>query len=584
MKFIRKHRVLILLLLILALAFFFRFWRLDVTPPGLYPDEAMNGNNALEAMETGNYKVFYPENNGREGLFINLIALSFRVFGPHIWSIRLVSAIFGFLTVLGLYFLTKELFRTTNIALLSTFFLAISFWHTNFSRIGFRGIMVPFCLVWSFYFFLFSLRSESERSKDEAEQIENREPAEVIRRSETKAENEGGSSRFRKSKLISLVLAGVFFGIGFHTYISFRVAILILGVILLTEFLKYWKKNKPKKINWSWLWKKFYLKDGWWKWDLLILVIILVALPLGIYFMQNPESFMGRAGDVSIFNIEHPFKELGLSILKTLGMFNIYGDGNWRHNFSGSPQLLWPIGILFLMGLGVISKKLINSIRQKKFFSSNNVTCYVLCVIWFMVMLLPCFLSAEGVPHALRAIGVIPVVYIFAALGFYWLLGLHKYIAHKKIPLICCVSSIIFFIILACVQYDKYFIRWGRRPETQGAFTQKFVGIGNLLNTLEGDQLGLVIVNEGGTPIPIKPELTINYYEGKTIPMPAQTVMFITHKKSNIKFILPEDIEKIIIDNRRTVIFPMAPNEELFNQLKQKFPQGIREENAYKIY
>jgi len=156
MKFIKNHQALILLLLILALAFFFRFWQLDSTPPGLYPDEAIHGNNALESIETGDYKVFYPENNGREGLFINLIALSFRIFGPHIWTIRLFSAIFGFLTVLGLYLLTKQLFiddkRGTKIALLAAFFLSISFWHVNFSRIGFRGIMVPFCLVWSFYF------------------------------------------------------------------------------------------------------------------------------------------------------------------------------------------------------------------------------------------------------------------------------------------------------------------------------------------------------------------------------------------------------------------------------------------------
>lgn len=40
-------------------------------PPGLYPDEAMNGNNALEANRTGDYKTFYPDNNGREAIFIH---------------------------------------------------------------------------------------------------------------------------------------------------------------------------------------------------------------------------------------------------------------------------------------------------------------------------------------------------------------------------------------------------------------------------------------------------------------------------------------------------------------------------------
>ena len=53
-----------LLLIILIIASFFRLYNLSGTnsvPPGLYPDEAINGNNASEALDTGNFKVFYPK-------------------------------------------------------------------------------------------------------------------------------------------------------------------------------------------------------------------------------------------------------------------------------------------------------------------------------------------------------------------------------------------------------------------------------------------------------------------------------------------------------------------------------------------
>jgi len=173
-----KKKVLIFLFIILAIAVFFRFWQLDSIPPGLYPDEAINGNEAALALESKDFRIFYPENNGREGLFINLIALSFSIFGISVWAMKLVPAIIGLLTVLGLYFLVKELFKdlrittkdgkrepTSNnlppaeiIALLSSFFLAVSFWHINFSRIGFRAILTPFCLVWGFYFLLRATR------------------------------------------------------------------------------------------------------------------------------------------------------------------------------------------------------------------------------------------------------------------------------------------------------------------------------------------------------------------------------------------------------------------------------------------
>ncbi|MEK9147933.1 MAG: hypothetical protein AAB650_00675, partial [Patescibacteria group bacterium] len=70
----RLRPEILILLAILILGAGFRFYLLPSVPPGLYPDEAANGNNAREALETGNFKVFYPENNGREGLFINIQA------------------------------------------------------------------------------------------------------------------------------------------------------------------------------------------------------------------------------------------------------------------------------------------------------------------------------------------------------------------------------------------------------------------------------------------------------------------------------------------------------------------------------
>ncbi len=79
------------LILIIIIAGFLRLYQINQLPPGLYPDEAMNGNNALEALSNTDFsakggpalgwKVFYPENNGREGLFINIQAISVAFFG-----------------------------------------------------------------------------------------------------------------------------------------------------------------------------------------------------------------------------------------------------------------------------------------------------------------------------------------------------------------------------------------------------------------------------------------------------------------------------------------------------------------------
>ena len=322
-------------LVILAVAVFFRLYALDTTPPGLYPDEAMNGSNALIANSTGDYKLFYPENTGREGLFINLQALSIKLFGIHPWALRGVSAVIGILTVIGLYFLTRNLFDR-HIAALSSFLMAISFWHVNFSRIGFRAIMLPFVLVWGFYFLWKGLRN---------------------------------------SRLMDFLWSGVFFGLGFYTYTSYRIAPLIVLIV----FLNYWLFLRKDFSHSGYEHARNKLWAGF---ATIFLVTLFVALPLGWYFFTHPDNFMQRGG-LSVFAQTEPLKELATSVIRTLGMFNFAGDCNPRHNIACAPMLPWPIGILFLIG---IIKEFWHWISRKHGHLSP---AHTLLFAWFFVMLLP---------------------------------------------------------------------------------------------------------------------------------------------------------------------------------------------------
>ena len=522
------------LLIILVIAGFFRLWQLNSIPSGLYPDEAINGNNALSALKSHSFKVFYPENNGREGLFVNLISLSFSVFGISIWSIRIVSAIIGILTVPGLYLLTKELFQVSgfrfqvsrSIALVSSFFLAISFWHINFSRIGFRGILVPFILVFSFYFLLNGLKNQ---------------------------------------RRLPLIIGGIFFGLGFYTYTVFRLAVLLLFLVLLFWFFTY-KKQKLMKI---------FLLSAF----CFLLSAFIAALPIGIYFLQNPEDFLGRASGVSIFsqNFNPPFSQLqalGLSFIKHLGMFNFAGDFNWRHNLPGSPQLLWPIGVLFLIGFFISAKKIFKKSNwQSKTYQSLFPFYFLLSA--FFTMLLPSILTFEGIPHALRSIGVIPAIYIFSALGYWYLYQwLNLNIKNKKLVILCWT---VFLLTIGILQYDKYFIKWAKNPEVKNAFSENYVEMGKYLNSISAKVQKYVIANQPGVPVP--------YPNG--IPMPAQTVMFIENEKyknPQAIYLLPQDLKRIKI-KKETIIIPMKYDKNLFNELSRQFPKGkIKEKNKFCVY
>ena len=516
---ISKKKAIIFLLIIIAVAAFFRLWQLNTIPPGLYPDEAINGNDALSSLQNHNFKVFYPENNGREGFFIWLIALSFWLFKPSIWAFRIVPSLLGILTVFGLYLLTKELFsyyrqnRSRCIALLASFFLAISFWHINFSRIGFRAILVPFSLVFGFYFLF---------------------------------------KGFRLKKYYNLIISGLFLGLGFYSYIAYRFVVLLLMIALAGWWLIY----KNEKLKKRFLLSTFYL----------LLSTFIIALPIGIYFLLNPAQFFGRAAGVSILSQGNPIYNLGKSLILHLGMFNFHGDGNWRHNFSGSPELLWPVGILFLIGFILLIKNLIISLKNKN-YSLLLSSSFLLS--WFFIMLLPGVLSYEGIPHSLRVLGVVPVVYIFSALAAYWLYEKIK-ISFKtkylRIGLYACLSILLLSIAIA--QFDKYFFQWAKKPETESAFAKNYVKIGKYLNSLPGNIQKYVVVNQGGVPVP---------YPNGT-PMPAQTPIFLERMKfGQIRaiYILPNNLDKIKINkNKETIVVPLQPNLNLFASLHYKFSAG----------
>ena len=145
---------IVLAALIVLGALFLRTYKLSTLPPGVYPDESVNGIDAITANANHNWQLFYTNNNGREGLFMNLIALGFSLFGVSVVTLKMWSVLFGTLTVLGMTLLGEELLASRRAGLIAGFLTATSFWAINFSRIGFRAIMLPFVLVFSIFFLI----------------------------------------------------------------------------------------------------------------------------------------------------------------------------------------------------------------------------------------------------------------------------------------------------------------------------------------------------------------------------------------------------------------------------------------------
>ncbi|TSD02075.1 MAG: hypothetical protein Athens071424_199 [Parcubacteria group bacterium Athens0714_24] len=513
---IKKYN-LIFIVLIMAVAIFLRFYDLKTAPPGLYSDEAMNGANTLEVIEAPgglwkNIKAFFPDNNGREGLFIDIQAIAVKYLGNEAWVLRLVSAIFGSLTVWGLYLLTKELFNKESVALLASLFLATSFWHINFSRIGFRAIMAPFFLCWGLWL-VFVLR--------------------------------------RKPNWLLGLFSGFVFSLGFNSYISYRMAPLLL-------IFPLWPLLKNKKI----LALVFF-----------VIGVCLAVYPLANYYFAHPQDFLGRTSQISIFSAASPILELAKNIIITIGMFLVVGDFNWRHNIAGNPELWWPMAILFLIGIIISVKK----IRKKE----EPVASYWLLVTWLVIMLLPVVISDEGLPHALRSIVVAPVAMIFAALGSVWLiekisawLKTQKEKYPEKIRQLSRIkfelNVLLFaFLIVFCINtYKQYFWDWAARPEVASSFNKDMADLGNYLNRAPIGIKKYVIANSDG--------------DSQILPMQTLPIMFLSdtylkqkQDEKDIYYILPKDIDNFIKEansERSIQIFMMKNDPQLRKKLSEAIP------------
>jgi 4-amino-4-deoxy-L-arabinose transferase-like glycosyltransferase len=495
---------------ILIIATFLRFYHLTTTPPGLYPDEAMDGNNAVEAAETNHFQPFYIEDNGREGLYVNIIAVFLKawpIYEP--WVVRLPAAIAGVLTVWGIYMLVAELFGDGP-GLLAAFLLATSFWHIMFSRIGFRAILAPLLLVWALYLLIKAFRA----------------------------------TKGARSAWWYAIGAGIVYSLGFYTYIAYRVTPLLF--LLFIPF--------------------FHTKPGFWKKTALFIVAtFIVALPIGLYFAQHPADFFGRTAQISVTNAPNPLYNFAVNITKEALMFNWHGDYNWRQNVSGAPELFWPVGILFLLGIAVAAWSLWKSWRKRKNIAANapvammdsNDTptrelfppfALLLTFAWIALGILPAAASDEGIPHALRSILALPPAMIFAAIGGVWLYGIMKTRWHWH-PALTKSIAVVFLIVVGVFGYVDYFIVWAKNSNVPGSFNADYVTLGRQINALPTDTPKYVVVNAGGVL-------------ERGIPTPAETVMFITHSftqtdmtATHIHYLLP---------NQTSSIPAGTPSEDVF--------------------
>ncbi len=150
--------------LIFFLALFLRTVNLGDHPPGLTWDEAGLGYNAYSILKTGRDEfgkflpiIFKSFGDYKPGVYVYLTVPSVALFGLTEFAVRLPSALFGALAVIGIYLLTNLLFPGKKIGYIAALMLAIMPWHLHFSRGGWEVNVFVTLIIFATYFLLLSL-------------------------------------------------------------------------------------------------------------------------------------------------------------------------------------------------------------------------------------------------------------------------------------------------------------------------------------------------------------------------------------------------------------------------------------------
>jgi sugar lactone lactonase YvrE len=278
-----------------------RLFSLDNVPPGLWFDEAQNGIVAQRLLAPdAPHPTFIGDLTQMGALYFYVLGVVLKFAGTDIWPLRLLPALAGAITVPMIYLIAARLYGS-RAGLAAAGVLMVSAWNITFSRFGMVSmttvaldVAVYLCMV----------------------------------------------QALRTGRLGYYAGAGVLLGLAMQGYYVSRLVPLVLLVLLAHQLIG----TRLRLLR--------AIRVG-----IVVFAVgaLLAFLPVGLFAIQQPDTFSGRVSTVSVLNpeVNHGDPNVVIDNLnKHLLMFNFRGDANGRHNLPGAPMLDDLTAALFFIGLG----------------------------------------------------------------------------------------------------------------------------------------------------------------------------------------------------------------------------------------
>jgi hypothetical protein len=422
---------------IVAVAVVYRLWQLDTIPPGFHFDESFEGLEAWRILVDSTYRPIFLEGNfGVPPLNAYFNALTFGVasiFGvaPGPVAMRTTAAIVGVVGVLAIYGMAAELRLHdprgrlgASFPLFAAATLAIVRWHVHFSRMGIEPIFVP--LEWTLAIWLL-LRG------------------------------------WRTGSFLSFAGCGGVVAATLYTYQGAWVIPIIVAMsgLLLALGSRGTLSGAEGRRRLTGL----AVAAG---------VALVLAAPLLLYFVRNPELLLLRPSQISVAgSTDSPAdNSVWASAWFTLRMywpFGATGDMDPRRNLPGEPVLTLWLAFPFFAGL-VLSFLRIRS------------TAYWVAIVG-LVGLLSVGAMSEYAPHFHRVLGASAPTAILCAIGldtcWHW--------RPQRAPYVRWLAPTL-LVLAAVFSWRDYFVRWAALPDLYYAFDDGLWQVGQWVADRPADE------------------------------------------------------------------------------------------------
>jgi len=450
-----KKSYLIVLTFVFLLGTLLSFYRLTKTPPCLNWDETSFAYNAYSILKTGKdeYGVSFPVQFKSVGdykfpLFIYSLVPIIKVFGLTEFSVRLLPALLGSISILLIFFLSLELFKSPIAALFSAFFFAVSPWHLQFSRAG-ADVGVS-----SFFVILGIL----------------------------------GFARAINQKKFGFILSFISFTAALYTYYGERVFI----PLFLTLCLFYFRTEIKKRL-------KTFLRAG------LITLALLIPMFHSAVSSGQQEKFLKttifgytRSEDYLNQLISEDKSYLVTQVFHSAPLeYSLAVVDHYLNHFSPNflftqgptldkRQFIFDMGMMYLLEIPLLLMGVFLLLKKK-----SKLAIFVL--LWLLIAPIPAAITRDPV-HARRALNMVPPLMLILGVGGGWCWEKINAIKKRRVRVVTVgLSGLVILFFLSFYLLSYYVFTPERTYKGAGGWQCGYKELVNYLSPIKDNYKNIII-------------------------------------------------------------------------------------------